>query len=121
MSSMSPQPCNTVDTVDILSPPASVRSDLNVLSPAPSVSEMSIGSPISSSHDTSYDTDSQNSSFNAGQDELHSYSRSTYKAKSSRRSYGARSTPYPETRRERKKEQNKQAALRYRQKKKQEE
>lgn len=121
MSSMSPKPCTTVDTVDILSPPASVRSDLNVLSPAPSVSEMSIGSPISSSHDTSYDTDSQNSSFNAGQDELHSYSRSTYKAKSSRRSYGARSTPYPETRRERKKEQNKQAALRYRQKKKQEE
>jgi len=121
MSSMSPQPCNTVDTLDILSPPASVRSELNVLSPAPSVSEMSIGSPISSTNDNSFDTDSQDSSFNVGQDELHSYSRSTNKAKSSRRSYGARSTPYPETRKERKKEQNKQAALRYRQKKKQEE
>merc|ERR1712179_527827 len=81
----------------------------------------SIGSPISSTNDNSFDTDSQDSSFNAGQDELHSYSRSTNKAKSSRRSYGARSTPYPETRKERKKEQNKQAALRYRQKKKQEE
>lgn len=120
MSSMSPQPCSTVDTLDILSPPASVRSELNVMSPAPSVSEMSVGSPVSPSHDTSYDADSQDSSYNINQDELHSYSRSTNKSKSSRRSYGARSTPYPETRRERKKEQNKQAALRYRQKKKQE-
>lgn len=120
MSNMSPQPCSTVDTLDILSPPASVRSELNVLSPAPSVSEMSVGSPVSS-HDTSYDADSQDSSYNVNQDELHSYSRSTNKSKSSRRSHGARSTPYPETRRERKKEQNKQAALRYRQKKKQEE
>jgi len=121
MSSMSPQSCSTVDTHDILSPPASVRSELNVMSPAHSVSDMSVGSPVSSSHDTSYDADSQDSSYNFNQDELHSYSRSTNKSKSSRRSYGARSTPYPETRRERKKEQNKQAALRYRQKKKQEE
>merc|ERR1719369_841826 len=122
MSSMSPQPCNTVDTLDILSPPASVRSELNVMSPAPSVSEISFGSPAFSTHnDNSEDSDSQDSSFNVSQDELHSYSRSTNKSKSSRRSNGSRSTPYPESRRERKKEQNKQAALRYRQKKKQEE
>jgi len=121
MTSFSPRPCSTVDTLDILSPPASVQSDLNVMSPGPSMSEMSVGSPVSSSHDTSFDVDSQDSSFNIGQDELHSYSRSSNKSKSSRRSYGSRSTPYPETRRERKKEQNKQAALRYRQKKKQEE
>jgi len=121
MTSFSPQPCSTVDTLDILSPPASVQSDLNVMSPGPSVSEVNVESPVSSSHDTSFDVDSQDSSFNISQDELHSYSRSSNKSKSSRRSYGSRSTPYPETRRERKKEQNKQAALRYRQKKKQEE
>jgi len=120
--SLSPRPCTTVDTLDILSPPASVRSELNVLSPAPSVSEISVGSPALSTHnDINEDSDSQDSSFNVSQDELHSYSRSTNKSKSSRRSNGSRSTPYPESRRERKKEQNKQAALRYRQKKKQEE
>lgn len=121
--SLSPRPCSTVDTLDILSPPASVRSELNVMSPAPSVSEISVGSPAALSiHNNSFeDSDSQDSSFNVSQDELHSYSRSTNKSKSSRRSHGARSTPYPESRRERKKEQNKQAALRYRQKKKQEE
>jgi len=121
MGGLSPRPCSTVDTLDILSPPASVKSELNAMSPAPSVSEMSVGSPVSSSHDTSFDADSQDSSFDVSQDELHSYSRSSNKSKSSRRSHGARSTPYPENRRERKKEQNKQAALRYRQKKKQEE
>jgi len=42
--SLSPRPCTTVDTLDILSPPASVRSELNVMSPAPSVSEISVGS-----------------------------------------------------------------------------
>jgi len=120
--SLSPRPCTTVDTLDILSPPASVRSELNVLSPAPSVSEISVGSPALSTHnDVDEDSDSQDSSFNVSQDALHSYSRSTNKSKSSRRSNGSRSTPYPESRRERKKEQNKQAALRYRQKKKQEE
>jgi len=120
--SLSPRPCTTVDPLDILSPPASVRSELNVMSPAPSVSEISFGSPAFSTHnDNSEDSDSQDSSFNVSQDELHSYSRSTNKSKSSRRSNGSRSTPYPESRRERKKEQNKQAALRYRQKKKQEE
>jgi len=121
--SLSPRPCSTVDTLDILSPPASVRSELNVMSPAPSVSEISVGSPATlSAHDDSFeDADSQDSSFNVSQDELHSYSRSSNKSKSSRRSHGARSTPYPESRKERKKEQNKQAALRYRQKKKQEE
>jgi len=120
--SLSPRPCTTVDTLDILSPPASVRSELNVMSPAPSVSEISVGSPALSTHnDINEDSDSQDSSFNVSQDELHSYSRSTNKSKSSRRSNGSRSTPYPESRRERKKEQNKQAALRYRQKKKQEE
>merc|ERR1712042_305849 len=92
----------------------------NVMSPGPSVSEVNVESPVSSSHDTSFDVDSQDFSFNISQDELHSYSRASNKSKSSRRSYGSRSTPYPETRRERKKEQNKQAALRYRQKKKQE-
>lgn len=121
--SLSPRPCSTVDTLDILSPPASVRSELNVMSPAPSVSEISVGSPaaLSTLNESFEDSDSQDSSFNVSQDELHSYSRSTNKAKSSCRSHGARSTPYPESRRERKKEQNKQAALRYRQKKKQEE
>jgi len=121
--SLSPRPCSTVDTIDILSPPASVHSELNVMSPAPSVSESNIGSPaVSSVHSDSFeDADSQDSSFNVSQDELHSYSRSTNKSKSSRRSYGSRATPYSESRKERKKEQNKQAALRYRQKKKQEE
>jgi len=121
--SSSPRPCSTVDTLDILSPPASVRSEMNAMSPAPSVSDISVGSPavLSTHNDSIEDSDSQDSSFNVSQDELHSYSRSTNKSKSSRRSYGARSTPYPESRRERKKEQNKQAALRYRQKKKQEE
>lgn len=121
--SLSPRPCSTVDTLDILSPPASVRSEMNAMSPAPSVSDISVGSPavLTSHNDGIEDSGSQDSSFNVSQDELHSYSRSTNKSKSSRRSYGARSTPYPESRRERKKEQNKQAALRYRQKKKQEE
>jgi len=122
MSSQSPQHCSTVDTLSILSPPPSVPSEVNVMSPAPSVSEFGVGSPSFSNHDTSFDaSDSQDSSFDVSQDELHSYSRSSNKSKSSRRSNGARSTPYPESRRERKKEQNKQAALRYRQKKKQEE
>jgi len=123
MNSLSPRPCSTVDTLDILSPPASVRSEMNAMSPAPSVSDISVGSPavLSTHNDSIEDSGSQDSSFNVSQDELHSYSRSTNKSKSSRRSYGARSTPYPESRRERKKEQNKQAALRYRQKKKQEE
>jgi len=52
------------------------------------------------------------------QSELHSYSRSPGKNKS-RKSNG-RVAPYPADKRERKKEQNKQAALRYRHKKKQE-
>jgi len=52
------------------------------------------------------------------QSELHSYSRSPGKKKS-RKSNG-RVAPYPTDKRERKKEQNKQAALRYRHKKRQE-
>merc|ERR1712240_167362 len=91
-----------------LSPPQTVAFVDMSLSPRPSVSEISVGSPALSTHnDFDEDSDSQDSSFNVSQDALHSYSRSTNKSKSSRRSNGSRSTPYPESRRERKKEQNK--------------
>lgn len=81
------------------------ENDLSVLSPLDD--NYSVSSPITS--------DSDDTVNNNIESELHSYSRLPNKRKSSRKGSSA---PYPEGRKERKKEQNKQAALRYRQKKK---
>jgi len=78
---------------------------LSLLSPS-SEDNFSVSSPIVA--------DDEESGSDYSKTEMHSYSRSPRKSKANRKS------PYPEGRKERKKEQNKQAALRYRQKKKQE-
>jgi len=91
-------------------------SFLSLLSPSTDDSSfLSVPSP------SLIDDDDDESESEYSRSEMHSYSRSPRKSKSSRKtSSSLRGTAHPEGRRERKKEQNKQAALRYRQKKKQE-
>lgn len=125
--SASPHPSETTFSGSISSPAHSEStfpsSPLSLPSPVPSLGSLS---PAQSTSDSLFPPDETSSTEDCLEDwspleETHSYSKSTRKAKSSRRTSSARKTPYPEDRKERKKEQNKQAALRYRQKKKQEE
>lgn len=114
LSALSPIPSEATSLASPAYLPSPVPS-VGSLSPAPSSGESLYGE--NASCDDMKCLDEEWSPL----EETHSYSRSQRKAKSSRRGTGARKTPYVEDRKERKKEQNKQAALRYRQKKKQEE
>lgn len=125
--SASPHPSETTFSGSISSPAHSEStfpsSPLSLPSPVPSLGSLS---PAQSTSDSLFPPDETSSTEDCLEDwspleETHSYSKSTRKSKSSRRTSSARKAPYPEDRKERKKEQNKQAALRYRQKKKQEE
>lgn len=127
-ASLSPHPSETSFSGTLSSPCHSEStfppSPLSLPSPVPSVGSLS---PAQSSSDSLFHPDETSSTGDCLEEEwspleeTHSYSKSTRKAKSTRRTPSSRRTPYPEDRKERKKEQNKQAALRYRQKKKQEE
>ena len=85
---------------------------------SPPMEDISVSSPPDDDTESvsSFTVDSEEILCDSSKSEIHNYSRSPVK-KSSRK---CTSGSYPEGRKERKKEQNKQAALRYRQKKRQE-